>query len=394
MTKLDEANLYGYAPVPMLNLELIKVVMSKLGISQSFLADQCKVSREAVSNWLLGESIPRPNKLKVLAEILGVEVSSLFGRPGSLPEPVVAYRTKKNLAVTGPAMEAASELAHHLRELVPFVRGELLFSPPALESPCLDDDYIRKVAQQTRLRIGLTPTAPLTREQLIGLHHSFGSILVPVLWTGGKSGHENALSVYLPETKMSWVIFSLNARNDDFNYWLAHELAHCYSLHVLQGDDGETFAERFAQELLFPHDAAVEALDSILESPSPLERAKCIADVFDISVVTVIRQADRAAKDLQKPITGLETPEFWDEWNSNRSLVPTVAYSLFGSQSLEIEDYVENSEKFFKTPVFKAISKWQQQEGGRSPSFITSTLNIGLEQAFELSHILMKRHLS
>lgn len=374
----------------MLNLELIRTTMTRLGLSQAAIAEQCSVSREAVSNWFSGESIPRPNKLKILAAILGVDVSGLFGGEHSLPTPVVAYRTNKNLAVSGAALDAATELARHLRELVPFVRGDLLFSPPVLESPSLDDAYIRKAAQQTRMRIDLSPTAPLTREKLLDLHHSFGSILVPVLWTGEKQGHENALSVYLPESKMSWVIFSLNARSDDFNYWIAHELAHCYSLHVLQGDDGETFAERFAQELLFPHEAAVEALTSIAESDYGMEQAKRIADAFDISVVTVIRQADRAAKDIGKPVTGLETKEFWDDWSKNRALVPTVAYSLFGQNSLELADYVEGAEKYFRTPVFKAISKWQLNEGGRSPGFIASTLNVDLEQAYELSHILMR----
>ncbi|MES2040384.1 MAG: XRE family transcriptional regulator [Pseudomonadota bacterium] len=374
----------------MLNLELLKTTMSSLGLSQTALADRCVVSREAVSNWLSGESIPRPSKLKILAEVLGLDVPSLFGNEQMLAEPVVAYRTQKNTAATDEAMEAANELARHLRELVPFVRGELLFTPPSLETPSVDEIYIRKVAQQTRMRIGLTPNAPLTREQLLDLHHSFGSILVPVLWTGEKQGHENALSVYLPESKMSWVIFSLNARNDDFNYWLAHELAHCYSLHTLQGDDGELFAERFAQELLFPRDAAIEALDSIVNSQSPLEHAKFIADAFDISVVTVIRQTDRLALEVGRHPTGLETSAFWEEWNANRELVPTVAYSLFGPQSLDTSDYIENSEKAFKTPIFKALAKWQASEGGRSPSFIASALNIDLGQALELSHALSK----
>lgn len=375
----------------MLNLKIIRNTMAELGLSQAAIAEQCSVSREAVSNWLSGESIPRPNKLKILSASLGIAVTDLLTGSNRVPAPIVAYRTHKNMAVSGAAMDAASELARHMRELVPFVRGDLLFSPPALESPSLDDDYIRKVAQQTRHRIDLSSTAPLTREKLLDLHHSFGSILVPVLWTGEKQGHENALSVYLPESKVSWVVFSLNARNDDFNYWLAHELAHCYSLHALQGDDGENFAERFAQELLFPHEAAAEALDSISKSALPLEQAKRIADAFDISVVTVIRQADRAARDLEMPITGLENKDFWHEWNESRQLVPTVAYSLFGHNSLEISDYVESSEKYFKTPIFKAISQWQLNEGGRSPSFISSALNIDLGQAYDLSHILMRR---
>ncbi|MDB5824753.1 MAG: helix-turn-helix family protein [Herminiimonas sp.] len=375
----------------MLNLDQIKVMMTKRGLSQAGLADLCNVSREAVSNWLSGESIPRPNKLKALSEVLDIDLGILLRGEGSLPKPVLAYRTKNNRVATGPAMEAAEELARHLRELAPFVGSESLFSPPVLESPKLDDDYIRKVAQQIRSKIGLTAKAPVSRERLLALHHAFGSILVPVLWNGEKRGHENALSVYLPESKTSWVVFSLNAKNDDFNYWLAHELGHCYSLHALQGDDGESFAERFAQELLFPHEASLEALGDIANSASPLERAVDLASAYDISVVTVIRQSDRAAKATGKPLTGLENDDFWTRWNATRTSVPTVGLALFGSESLSCEEYVVRCEKTFGTPIFKAIASRQHHEGW-SPSFISSALNIGLEQAVDLSRVLMTLH--
>ena len=374
----------------MLNLEFINAAMAALSLNQAALAAQCNVSREAVSNWLSGEAAPRPSKLKALAQALGVEVKSLT--TSRLPEPIVAYRTKKNQAVTGSALTAAVELAQQLRQLLPFVRGESLFSPAFLEKPRTDDDYVRMVTQQIRRRIGLSSTAPITREQILELHHDFGSILVPVRWAGDKSGHENALSVYLPESKLSWVVFSLNARNDDFNYWLTHELAHCYTLHTLSGDDGETFAERFAQELLFPHNAAIEAIDEFSAHEDPMGRARYLADAYNISIVTVIKQVERTAGLLGREIASLQTEEFWDNWGKTRTLVPTVARALFGTQHISVEAYVENSERIFKTPIFNAIASWQHQEGGRSPAFIAATLNIALEEAIDLSHLLMKRY--
>lgn len=376
----------------MLNTTLTKSSMLKLGLNQTDLAERCNVSKEAVSNWISGESLPRPNKLKVLSKVLGIEIETLLQGEGALPAPVVAYRTRKNLPVTGGALDAADGLARHLRELVSFVRQEPLFAPPVLEAPRLEEAYVREAARQIRARVGLTSKAPLTREKLLELHHEFGSILVPVLWSGDKAGHENALSVYLPESKMSWVVFSLNARNDDFNYWLAHELGHCYTLHALQGDDGEKFAERFAQELLFPLEAAFDALADIQDNPSPKERANWYAGSYDISIVTVIKQADRAAASLGKEVTGLQSEEFYAEWNANRGKMPRVVESMFGVNELSAEEYVLKSEDVFKTPVFRAIAQWQQTEGGRSPAFIAETLNVGLAQALELSHVLMKLH--
>ncbi|MDN7820903.1 ImmA/IrrE family metallo-endopeptidase [Burkholderia vietnamiensis] len=373
----------------MLNLKSVQAKMAELGLTQAAVAEQCGVSKEAVSNWLSGESIPRPKKLRALSETLGLEIDVLTAGESVLPSPVVAYRTKKNRPASGQALEAAAEVASHLRELVPFTQSGSLFSPPVLQSPSLDEDYIRRAAQQTRQRIGISEVAPLTREQLIGLHRTFGSILVPVLWGEGKSGHENALSVYLPESKTSCVVFSLNARNDDFNYWLAHELAHCYTLHAIQGDDGEMFAERFAQELLFPHAAAEAALLDICSNPSRMERALYYAQAHDISIVTVIRQIDRVAKLQGAPSSGLETDEFWEHWNANRTSVPTVGHALFGAEKLDLATYVCECERIFGTPIFQAIARWQQHEGGRSPSFIAAALNMSLENAVELSRYLV-----
>ncbi len=376
----------------MLNLEKINLVMSELSLNQAAIADYCKVSREAVSNWFSGQSTPRPLKLKALASALGLTQTELLQPREKSPAPVVAYRTQLRVPATDGAIQAAEELAYHLRELVPFVVGESLFTPPRLDNPTIEDGYIRKVTEQIRSRKGISNRAPITRENLLDLHHTFGSLLVPVFWSGEKIGHENALSVYLPESKSSWVVLSLNARNDDFNYWLAHELGHCYSLHELRDDDGEKFAERFAQELLFPHDAAIDAIERFSKAENAMDEAEYLAKMFGISVITIIRQVDRVASLLGKPSSGLETEQFWKNWKANRHLVPTVSQTLFGQDSLSLEDYIENTEKYFCTPIFKAIAAWQINEGGRSPAFIASALNIDLDDAYELSKILMKRN--
>lgn len=376
----------------MLNVTLIKTRMSESGLSQTALASQCDVSKEAVSNWLAGESIPRPNKLKQLSTALGIALKELFVPDDEFPEPVVAYRTKKNRVVTGPAFDAALDMAHHLQQLLPFVRSKRLFAPAVLESPGLDPEYVRDVARQVRKSLGLSATCPVTREQLLELLHDFGALLVPVLWGGAKAGHENALSVYLPEEKASWVVFNLNAKNEDFNYWLAHELGHCYTLHCLQGDDGEQFAEAFAQELLFPLDAAIEALKDINACSSAKERASWYAGTYGISILTVIRQADKAAAHHGLAGTGLETPAFWKAHGAKINSLPTIAEEMFGVKALSAEEYVFKSQEVFKTPVFTALAGWQREEGGRSPAFIASALNISVTQALELSHLLLKIH--
>lgn len=375
----------------MLNLDLIKKRLSELGWSQTELAERCEVTREAASNWMNGESMPRPKKLKSLAESLGLDIRSLTLTRPAMPRPVVAFRTVRRVEVTDEASNAAHDLARHLRQLAPYVREPSLFAPAVLEQPSLDEEYVCRAALQTRARLGLTAREPLTREDLFALHHAFQSVLVPVFWSGDKVGHENALTVYFPDSKMTWVVFNLNARNDDFHYWIAHEFGHCLTVHGLSENDGEKFAERFAQELLFPHDAARDTLAAVRNSGDPLGHAEKVAQAWGISVVTVIRQMDRVAAAMNEPVTGLQTDAFWDAWNAGRAAVMTAGFALFGSESLSVKDYVEQCERKFKTPVFEALSKWQHQEGGRSPAFIAGALNIGLQDAVELSHFLLRR---
>lgn len=375
----------------MLNTMLIREKMQQLGLSQSALAAQCKVSKEAVSNWLSGESIPRPNKARSLSDALSLTIEALFSGPGAVAEPIVAYRMRRNRPATGAAKEAAEDVGRHLRELVPFIQRDVLFVPPVLERPVLDEDYIRAVAGQVRSRVGLSPTEPLTRAHLFELHRHFGSILVPVLWDKEKDGHENALSVLLPDSKTSWVLFSLNAKDDDFNYWLAHELGHGYSLHVLQDDAGEQFAELFAQELLFPLAVAEEALNEAASKSVLRERATWYAGRYAISIITVVKQMDKAAERLGIPATGLLGGGFWAEWSAGRKHVPTVAECMLGSANLTTEEYVVGSEDVFGTPIFRALTDWQTNEGGRSPAFIRAALNLHLNTAVELSQFLMKR---
>jgi transcriptional regulator with XRE-family HTH domain len=372
----------------MLNLTLISDRLTALGWGPPQLAEACQVSREAVSNWLSGESLPRPRKLRQIAEALAVAPNDLLVSSSRQPEPIVAYRTKRNAPASPEALETAADVARHLRELVPYISRDNLFAPGVLETPQLSDDYISKAARQARARAGLSTTEPIRHAHLISMHQDFGSILVPVLWGEEKSGHENALSVYLPESKSSWVIFNLNARIDDFNYWMAHELAHCYTLSVLQGDLGETFAERFAQELLFPEEVAAAALDDIMASDHAMNRVAFHAKAHDISTVTVAKQIDRISVQRTGQPTGLIDDQFWNDWNMSRNQQPTVAYALFGIDSMTSSQYIDASERIFGTPIFRALGRWQEANGGASPSFVATALNIQLGDALFISKAL------
>ena len=52
--------------------EIIKQAREELGMTQEDLAERLEVSRQAVSKWELGASVPSPENLKILEEVLGV----------------------------------------------------------------------------------------------------------------------------------------------------------------------------------------------------------------------------------------------------------------------------------------------------------------------------------
>lgn len=373
----------------MLNVELIKSAMTKLGLTGAALAEACGVSKEAVSNWLSGESIPRPSKLTALAVALKVVVEELFLPDPSLPpEPVVAFRMRNNRPPTLEAQEAGEDVGRHLRQLLPFMGP--LFSPRRIVEPRVDESLIEEVAKTIREQLEIGPTEAVTHGHLLQLLKKYGAVLVPVYWGGDKVGHENAMSVYLPDSQASWVLFNVGCRLDDFSYWLAHELGHCLTLHALTGQDGEDFAELFAQTLLFPKELARKALEDIDVSSKPMELIAWYAGTYGISVVTVMRSIDKACEASKGVKTGLATPSFYAKWKSAAKTARTASDELFGATKPTMKDLVFKGEQVFGTPVFRALARWQKSDGGRSPAFVAAALNLKLGDAVQLSHELLE----
>ena len=117
----------------MLNVQLIKKTMRGLGLTGKDVGDACGVTKEAASNWLKGESMPRPSKLIDLAALLKLPVEQLF----CLLDPA-AHGLDSHLPLEAPgglqhvqqfdAREELSKVTHaHGRGHVPqrpLIRGE------------------------------------------------------------------------------------------------------------------------------------------------------------------------------------------------------------------------------------------------------------------------------
>lgn len=64
--------------------EIIYELRTKNGMSQDELADKVCVTRQAVSRWENGDTIPNTETLKLLSELFDVSINTLLGSPRQL----------------------------------------------------------------------------------------------------------------------------------------------------------------------------------------------------------------------------------------------------------------------------------------------------------------------
>lgn len=70
----------------------------KSGISQEYLAEKVKVSRQTISNWELGETSPNPEQLAKLADIFNISIDELLGHKVVINN-INTISSKKDLAL-------------------------------------------------------------------------------------------------------------------------------------------------------------------------------------------------------------------------------------------------------------------------------------------------------
>ena len=64
--------------------EVILNLRTKNGMSQDELAEKVFVTRQAVSRWENGETVPNTETLKLLSNVFGVSINTLLGSPHQL----------------------------------------------------------------------------------------------------------------------------------------------------------------------------------------------------------------------------------------------------------------------------------------------------------------------
>ena len=65
---------------------VILELRTKQGLSQDELAEKIMVTRQAVSRWENGETVPNTDTLKLLSKVFDVSINTLLGQPRSVSE--------------------------------------------------------------------------------------------------------------------------------------------------------------------------------------------------------------------------------------------------------------------------------------------------------------------
>jgi transcriptional regulator with XRE-family HTH domain/Zn-dependent peptidase ImmA (M78 family) len=369
-----------------LNTDKAQQAIEKAGLTQTAVADALGVTKEAVSQWLLHKSFPRPNKLLQLGKLLNLSFDSLVIKE-DLCTPKVAFRKMRGTKTKDHHIEKAQEIGRFLRYLVPYLPFNTFEMPPVLKSPRCDYDYLRMVTAKVREDFNLGSVACVDFTHLIRRFSELQAVVIPVMW-GARQRHENALHIYLPDSGSTWVYLNLDTNIHDFKFWMAHELGHSLSP-SLEGDDAEDFADAFAASLLYPHELAEKAYASIISQVSPAAKiAKVIglADQLTISPWTVIGQVNKYAEFTRQAQIQLSQSDFPGAVTNFNKKYKNLSEALFGNIDLDehgkpsAHDYLHKVEAVFETPFFNLLRKYLKEQN-KGYGFVQTVLDMPLLDA-------------
>lgn len=361
-----------------LNTDALRKALNAKGLNAAAVADKLKVSREAVSKWLNGESIPRPDKLLRLGNLLSLNFGELMVRDDP-HAPVVAFRKVRGTHTKDEHYEHAREMGRMLQQLVPYLPFDILKVPPTLKAPSCEYEYIQRVANAVRADMHLEAGALIDFQHLIKRFGELQTVLIPVLW-GKKNRHENAVHVFLPESGTTWVYLNLDVHIHDFKFWMAHELGHTLTPE-LRGDEGEDFADAFAAALLFPDVLAGAAYRRIhgQSKTAQLQQIETYASELVISPYNVYCQINEHARHHGLPEIDLGK-EIFKLMTAFNKAYQNVSETLFDGERPAAAKYFNTVRELFESPFFEVLGQYLRKSD-RGPGFVQTVLDTALLDA-------------
>ncbi|MEX2131236.1 MAG: helix-turn-helix domain-containing protein [Pseudohongiellaceae bacterium] len=362
-----------------LNIERANQAMDACGLNQATLAKRMEVSKEAVSQWFRHHSFPRPDKLLKLAKLLKLSFTELVIKEE--PEaPVIAFRRMRGTVTKDHHIEKAQDMGRLLRELVPYLPFDTLEVPPVLKEPGTRYDYIQQVVAKVRQDLMVSADATLDFHHLIRRFAALQTVLIPVLW-GNRKRHENALHIYLPDSRTTWVYLNLDVNLHDFKFWMAHELGHCLSPD-LRNEDAEDFADAFAGALLFPKDKAEAAYACLKRSKTAAGFEKRLFELAKreiISPYTILMEVNKFAEHFgHVPLK--KDHDFFKDLTRFNQQYPNVSKIILDTEQTSAADFVSRSGEALATPFFGILRQYLSKSD-QGPSYVQTVMDLPLLDA-------------
>ena len=359
------------------------------GMNASQVATKLGVSRECVSKWLKGESMPKPDKLLALGMMLGVAYGQLVVRFGDMAAPVVHFRKKKNRVQDAEDEESTSAIADFVKHIAKYSpSGEGITISP-LKNPKADYDYAAMAANFFRQQLNLP--RKIGSKHLVQWFRLFGINLIPAFW-GGEEYYGNALRICLPDNS-TWVVLNLDSKVSDFLFWMAHEIGHSIAP-TLDGQAAEDFADYFAQALLFPPSEADALYAKLPASKSAVVGTVLVAaKEWNISPYTIYKSLVWAEKRSEVAKSHLPGAKVVMGAAKRKAAEKHIAEIVFGDKSPTPDRFVTKSESWLKTDFFRALSAYLTQGAGENPPIgsIAHLLGLSPDDSYGVIKYLSER---
>lgn len=376
-----------------LQISRIQERLGELGLNQTALAKQLGLSRAAVSKWLKGLAFPRPAELLKMGKLLGLGFKEMVESGSESPAPLVAFRKRAGTKTTEEHNSKAQEMGRLLEALVPHLGHDRFVTPARLKNPVLDYEYIQELVTKERLELNLDPVKPIDFQDLIARFNQLQAVLVPTMW-GSKTGHANALHIYLPVSQTTWVFLNLDSELHDFKFWMAHELGHVLSVSLLETKDidaAENFADAFAGALLFPGEAAARCIIPYRKAKTPPAKVKVLMEAaleYLISPLSIYKELEKHARATGCSFEDLDQSFLHARIHTFNEKFQTISEILFDGEKPSADHYMRKAVEVFDTPVFKALGE-REVESEVSESIISRMFDIPLVDARELKEALV-----
>ncbi len=378
-----------------LNRPLLEQTLAAKGFTQTSVADALGLTKAAVSKWLTGKSFPRPPELLKLGKLLGLGYTDLVASDrASTNEPLIAFRKRASTKTTAEHVAHAKQMGRLLEPVVTHLGFDAFISPGRLKKPSLDYNYLQALAAEIRRDLKLDPTGPVDFNDLIDKFKEMQAVIIPVLW-GQKTRHENALHIYLPASKTTWIYLNLDSRIHDFKFWMAHELGHVLAVNLLESGDtelAEDFSDAFAGALLFPEPAAKEVYEAYQQrhtAPGRIAVIMTAAERFVISPLSVYKEVQHFAETrTSRPFETVPEKAFYSALAGFNKGYPSVSEILFDGEKPSADRFMRISAEAFKTPFFAALGSYLK-ENPQSGSLVGQIFDVPLPDAKELRQALV-----